>query len=154
MRISKKIKKKAVLMEMKAANKADALRELVDLLCAAYKLQDKDAILEAIHKREKKQSTGVGMGLAVPHAKTPVVGELYIAFGRSTRGIDFDSADGEKARLFFILISPRDVSGPHIKALAGISRLIKHDEFRKSVLECGDEKSFIALVEKAEKKYL
>jgi fructose-specific phosphotransferase system IIA component len=154
MRISKKIKKKAILMEMKAASKADALSELVDLLCSAYKLQDRDTILEAIHNREEKQSTGVGMGLAVPHAKTPVVGKLYVAFGRSTHGIDFDSVDGEKARLFFILISPRDVSGPHIKALAGISRLIKHDDFRKSLLECKDDKDFFELVERAEKKYL
>lgn len=154
MQLSRNIKKAAVLMNMKAAEKSTALEELVDLLCSAWKLKDRDTILEAIIRREEKQSTGIGLGLAVPHAKTPVVQKLHVAFGRSGQGIDFDSADGEKARIFFILVSPRDVSGPHIKALAGISRLIKHEDFRSSVLECSDEKEFIALVKRAEKKYL
>lgn len=154
MRLSKKIKKTAILLNMKSACKEDSLVELVDLLCSAYRLKEKDTILEAIINREDKQSTGVGMGLAVPHAKTPVVDKLYIAFGRCIHGIDFDSADGEKATIFFILISPRDVSGPHIKALAGISRLIKHEDFRDALLECTGEKEFIDLVVKAEEKYL
>ena len=141
-------------MNMKAADKSAALEELVDLLCSAWKLKDRDTILEAIIRREDKQSTGIGLGLAVPHAKTPVVQKLYVAFGRSGQGIEFNSADGEKARIFFILVSPRDVSGPHIKALAGISRLIKHEDFRRSVLECSDEKEFIALVKRAEQQYI
>jgi fructose-specific phosphotransferase system IIA component len=154
MRISRKIKKKAILLTMKSRSKADALVELVDLLCSAYRLKERETILEAIKNREEKQSTGVGMGLAVPHAKTPVVEKLYIAFGRCVEGIDFDSADGEKATLFFILISPRDVSGPHIKALAGISRLIKHEEFRNELLACASEGEWLDLVVKAEEKYL
>jgi len=154
MKLSKNIKKPAVLLRMTATNKDESLRELVDLLCAAYKLKERDTILEAICNREEKQSTGVGLGLAVPHAKTPVVDKLYVAFGRSVEGIDFDSSDGQKVQIFFILISPRDVSGPHIKALAGISRLVKHEDFRKAILECPDEKHFFELVKKAEEKYL
>lgn len=154
MLLSKHIKKSAILMEMQAETKNEALCELVDLLCSTYKLKDRAVILDAILKRERQQSTGVGMGLAVPHAKTPVVDKLHVAFGRSAGGIDFDSADGGKARLFFILVSPRDVSGPHIKALAGISRLIKHEQFRDAAIACTDEKAFVELVKKAEEKYL
>jgi len=154
MRISKKIDKKALKLALDASNKAEALEELVGVLCDAYKLKERDTILEAIRTREEKQSTGIGMGLAVPHAKTPVVDRLYVAFGRSVEGIDFDSIDGGKAHLFFILVSPRDVSGPHIKALAGISRLVKHEEFRKELLECSDAKRWLDLVKKAEAKYL
>jgi fructose-specific phosphotransferase system IIA component len=154
MQLSKLIKKNAILMNMKASTKDEALRELVDLLCSAYRLKDRETILEAIIRRERQKSTGIGMGLAVPHAKTPVVTRLHVAFGRSVRGIDFESEDGEKANIFFILVSPRDVSGPHIKALAGISRLIKHEDFRRSVIECADEKEFIELVKKAEERYL
>jgi mannitol/fructose-specific phosphotransferase system IIA component (Ntr-type) len=94
------------------------------------------------------------MGLAVPHAKTPVVDRLYVAFGRAAAGIDFDSVDGGKATLFFILVSPRDVSGPHIKALAGISRLVKHEEFRAELIDCLDVKSFLNSLKRAEGKYL
>jgi mannitol/fructose-specific phosphotransferase system IIA component (Ntr-type) len=154
MRLSKKIEKKALKLALEASNKDGVLDELVRLLCGAYKLKAHDTILEAIRAREEKQSTGIGMGLAVPHAKTPVVDRLYVAFGRSVEGIDFDTIDGERAHLFFILVSPRDVSGPHIKALAGISRLVKHEEFRKELLACSDVKQWIDLVKRAEEKYL
>ena len=154
MKLSKKIKKSAIRTEMKASNKDEALKELVELLCSAYNLKEKDTILEAIVKREEKQSTGVGMGLAVPHAKTPVVDQLYIAFGRSPDGIDFDSADGEKATLFFILVSPRDISGPHIKALAKISRMMKNEDIRKALVACTSEKEFTEIIKKAEGKHL
>ena len=154
MRLSTKIHKKALKLALEASNKDEALEELVGLLCDAYRLKGRDTILEAIRTRESKQSTGIGMGLAVPHAKTHVVDQLYVAFGRSNDGIDFDSTDGETAHIFFILVSPRDVSGPHIKALAGISRLVKHKEFRKELLECSGEKQMIDLVKKAEERYL
>lgn len=154
MKLSKKIHKKAVLLNMASSTKSGALDELVELLCSVYRLKKREIILDAIVAREGKQSTGIGMGLAVPHAKTPVVDRLYVAFGRSVEGIEFDSVDGDKARIFFILVSPRDVSGPHIKALAGISRLIKHEDFRDSLLACSDTGNFIDLVKKAEEKYL
>jgi fructose-specific phosphotransferase system IIA component len=154
MKLSKNIKKSAISLEIGSKAKDQVLEELVGLLCDAYGLKDRDDILKAIINRESKQSTGIGMGLAVPHAKTPVVKKLYVAFGLSRDGVDFDSIDGEKAHIFFILVSPRDVSGPHIKALAGISRLIKHEEFRTALLNCSSEKEFFAMAEEAEKKYL
>lgn len=154
MRLSKNIKKSAILLEMRSTSKEEALAELADLLCDAYKLKDRDVILEAMKAREEKQSTGIGMGLAVPHAKTPVVKKLHVVFGRSKAGIDFESIDNVDARIFFMLVSPRDVSGPHIKALAGISRLIKHEDFRKAILSCQSEKEFFDIVTEAEKKYL
>ena len=154
MKLSTKINKSAILLEMEARTKDEAIEELVDLLCSSYSLKEKQKILDAIKKREEKQSTGLGMGLAVPHAKTDAVDKLYVAFGRSPEGIDFECPGGEKAHLFFILVSPLDVSGPHIKALAGISRMIKHEEFRKALLECRNENEFIKIVKEAENKYL
>jgi len=154
MKLSDKISKKAIKLEMSASSKDEALRELVCLLCDAYRLDDRDVILEAIRRREEKQSTGVGMGLALPHAKTPAVTKLHVAFGRCDAGLDFDAIDGEPARLFFILVSPRDVSGPHIVALAGISRLLKHETFREKLLSCPDEKAFRGIIRRAEEEYL
>ena len=154
MRLSKNIKKSAISLEIGSTGKDQVLEELVGLLCDAYRLKDRDEILKAIINRESKQSTGIGMGVAVPHAKTPAVDKLHVAFGLSREGVDFDSIDGEKAHIFFILVSPRDVSGPHITALAGISRLIKHEEFRTALIHCSSEKEFFTLAEEAEKKYL
>jgi PTS system fructose-specific IIC component/PTS system nitrogen regulatory IIA component len=154
MKLSSEIKKSAILMEMKASSKDEAIEELVDLLCSAYRLKDRDTILEAIRSRETKASTGIGMGLAVPHAKTEAVDRLHVAFGRSVGGIDFESADGEASTLFFIMVSAKDRTGPHIQALAGISRLIKHEEVRNGLMACSDVKDFLSFVAASEKKYL
>jgi fructose-specific phosphotransferase system IIA component len=154
MKVSKKIKKSAIKLELAARKKDEALEELVNLLCDAHRLNNRDEILGAIMRREGRQSTGIGIGLAVPHAKTAVVDKLYLCSAISSEGIDFDSVDGEKAQIFFMLVSPINVSGPHIKALANISRLIKHQEFRSALLACENEKDFIKTVKEAEKNFL
>jgi PTS system fructose-specific IIC component len=154
MKLSSEIKRSAILMEMKSTGKDEALKELVDLLCSAYRLKDRDTILEAIRSREATASTGIGMGIAVPHAKTSAVDRLYVAFGLSREGIDFESVEGERSHLFFIMVSAKDHCGPHIQALAGISRLIKHEDVRTGMMACRDAKEFQSFVESAEKKYL
>lgn len=154
MKLSSEIKKSAILMEMKSATKDEAIEELVDLLCSSYRLKDRDTILKAIRDREATSSTGIGMGIAVPHAKTSAVNKLHVAFGLSREGIDFESVEGEKSHLFFIMVSAKDHCGPHIQALAGISRLIKHEEVRTGLMGCRDAREFQSFVESAEKKYL
>lgn len=153
-KLSEIIKKSAVKMELASGNKNAALKELVDLLCDAHRIRDREKVLDAIITRESRQSTGIGMGLAVPHAKTAEVNKLYLCVALSREGIDFDSVDGEKCRIFFLLVSPIDVSGPHIKALAGISRLIKHREFREALLVCGSVRELINTLKEGEKKFL
>jgi mannitol/fructose-specific phosphotransferase system IIA component (Ntr-type) len=148
------IPRAAVVMDMKAATKDEAITELVGALCDAYRLKDRDAILEAIRRREETASTGVGMGLAVPHAKTEAVDRLYMAFGLSREGIDFDCADGQPAHLFFVMVSARDRTGPHIQALAKISRLIGRPEVRDGLLSCGTAKEFLDFISDAEQRYL
>jgi len=148
------IKKSAVRLDLESQDKDAALKELVDLLCDSHRIRNREKVLDAIMIREARQSTGIGMGLAVPHAKTAEVDKLYLCVGLSREGIDFDSVDGEKCRIFFLLVSPIDVSGPHIKALAGISRLIKHQEFRNALLECGNVKELINTLKEGEKKFL
>jgi PTS system fructose-specific IIC component/PTS system nitrogen regulatory IIA component len=154
MKLSSKIKKSAIQMEMSSSTKDEAIDELVDLLCSAYRLKDREAILEAIRSREAKASTGIGMGLAVPHAKTTAVDRLYVAFGLSRNGIDFESLEGELSHLFFIMVSAKDKTGPHIQALAGISRLIKHEEVRNGLMACQDVKEFLSFIVSAENRYL
>ena len=154
MKLSEMIKKSAVKLELGSRDKDAALKELVGLLCDAHRIRNREKVLDAIITREARQSTGIGMGLAVPHAKTAEVDKLYLCLALSREGIDFDSVDGEKCRIFFLLVSPIDVSGPHIKALAGISRLIKHQEFRRALLESGSVKEIIKTLKEGEKKFL
>ena len=96
-------------------------------------------------------STGIGDGIAIPHGKSAAVTELVAAMGTQRRGVDFDALDGEPAFVFFLLVSPANVSGPHIKALARISRLLKNDAFKKKLIEANSAEEIIAIIEVAER---
>jgi len=110
------------------------IAELIDLLAANRLVQDRDIALEAVLSREKTRSTGIGSGIAIPHGKCSAVRELVMALGIARDPIDFDSVDGKPVSLVILLVSPQDQTGPHIQALARISRLMLDDGF-KSTLE-------------------
>ena len=104
---------------------------MVDSLVSAGKItdEDRDSIVKAIMKREELGSTGIGRGVAVPHTKHPSVDRLVGTVAISAEGVDFDSLDGEKVQLFFLLISPPDRPGDHLRALENISRQLRDDTF-------------------------
>ena len=114
-----------------ADDKASAISEMVDSLVSAGRIaaEDRDSIVKAILKREELGSTGIGRGVAVPHTKHPSVEKLVGTVAISTDGVDFDSLDGEHVQLFFLLISPPDRPGDHLRALENISRQLRDDTF-------------------------
>ena len=117
-------------------NKFQVIEEMVDLLNKAKMLNDHSIALDDVIEREQYLSTGLENGVAIPHAKTDTVDELRLAFGISKEGVDFDSLDGQPATLVFLVLSPKDTSGPHIQLLARISRNLKREEIRKALLDC------------------
>ena len=119
----------AIQAELSAVNKPAAIEELVDSLVAsgAIRQGEKDSVVKAIMKREELGSTGMGRGVAVPHTKHPSVDRLVGTVGVSSVGIDFNSLDGEKVQLFFLLISPPDRPGDHLRALENIARQLRND---------------------------
>jgi PTS system fructose-specific IIA component/PTS system nitrogen regulatory IIA component len=114
-----------------AADKDSAIEELVGGLVAANEIAagEQESIVKAIMKREELGSTGIGRGVAVPHTKHPSVSRLIGTVGVSSEGVDFNSLDGEKVQLFFLLISPPDRPGDHLRALENISRQLRDDTF-------------------------
>lgn len=114
-------------------SKEDVIRELVESLISAGGLtsDESESILKAIMKREELGSTGIGRGIAVPHTKHPSVKKLVGAVGVSDRGVEFDSLDGEKVHLLFLLVSPPDLPVEHLRALENISRQLRDDMFCK-----------------------
>ena len=125
--------RQAILAELQAVDKESAIREMVQALCTAGKV-DKDefeSIVKAILKREELGSTGIGRGVAVPHTKHPSVDRLVGSVAVSPLGVDFASLDGEVVHLFFLLISPPDRPGDHLRALENISRQLRDDTFCK-----------------------
>jgi mannitol/fructose-specific phosphotransferase system IIA component (Ntr-type) len=123
--------REAVLVKLEAADKEGAVREMVQALCKAGKIEKDqyESIVKAILKREELGSTGIGRGVAVPHTKHASVDRLVGSVAVSAQGVDFASLDGEAVHLFFLLISPLDRPGDHLRALENISRQLRDDTF-------------------------
>ena len=120
-----------VKVPLEAKDKKAAITELVDLLSSNGQLVDRDAVLEAVMLREQTRSTGIGSGIAIPHGKCNSVKELVMAIGIAGEPIDFESVDGKPVTIIILLVSPSDQTGPHIQALARISRLMLDEEFKQ-----------------------
>lgn len=126
--VAKLLKEKFVNLNLKSRSKKQALAELAEFISRSGKLKSKKLFLKCLIEREKLGSTGIGNGVAIPHAKTKAAGGFILGFARSDAGIDFGALDGEKTFLFFVLASPQADVGGHLKILAEISRLVK-DKF-------------------------
>ena len=141
----------STIVDLQGESKEEIITELVNSLPVSDSITDRDQVLQAVLDREKIMSTGIGDGIAIPHGKSAAVTELVAAMGTQRRGMDFDALDGEPAFVFFLLVSPANVSGPHIKALARISRLLKNEEFKKKLIDANSSEEIIATIEAAER---
>jgi len=119
---------------MLAKTKAEALEELVNTLIKGGLKLDSAKVIEVLQQREKLGSTGIGDGLAIPHGKISSLAEIVVAFGRSKKGVDFDSLDGKPVHIFFLLLAPENSVGQHLKALARISKMLKTANFRQKLI--------------------
>jgi len=122
------------------------------LLAAKGLLLDRDSVLEAVLTRERTQSTGTGAGIAIPHGKCNAVKELVIAIGIAHEPIEYNSIDGKPVTILILLVSPADQTGPHIQALATISRLMLNEEFRQKLEKVTAADEVYALLNDQENK--
>lgn len=131
MKFSDFVQTEAIKASVTATDKPDVIRELVEGLAAsgAINVADQEGIIAAILKREELGSTGIGRGVAVPHTKHPSATKLVGTVGVSHEGVDFNSLDGDKVHLFFLLVSPPDRPADHLRALENISRQLRDDTF-------------------------
>jgi fructose-specific phosphotransferase system IIA component len=134
MKLTEIFSARAARVPLHARDKIAAITELVDLLHEKGELTDRDKVLKAVLDREATRSTGIGYGLAVPHGKCTGCPRLTMAIGKPSEPMDFDSTDGKPVELIVLLASPPDQTGPHIQALARISRLMVMEDFRGQVL--------------------
>lgn len=139
--------KERVTFNLKAENKQDVIDELIDILVMDGKVRDKEEFRKAVLQREAEFSTGIGMGIAIPHGKSPAVNEASIVFGRSNNGLDYESMDDLPAQLFFLIAVPLESSDLHLKALSEISRNLMHKEVREKLMTCDTYEEFINVFE-------
>jgi PTS system fructose-specific IIA component/PTS system nitrogen regulatory IIA component len=121
----------AIRADLQAEDKRSIVEELVGAIVAAggIKAEEQESVVQAVMKREELGSTGIGRGVAVPHSKHASVNRLIGTVGISRDGVDFNSLDGEKVQIFFLLVSPPDRPGDHLRALENISRQLRDDTF-------------------------
>ncbi|ABC77094.1 PTS sugar transporter subunit IIA [Syntrophus aciditrophicus] len=135
MKITDLLKKDFIIEELVSTGKQEVLEELSRSFQKGNVKFNLDAMIKVLLEREKLGSTGIGDHIAIPHGKLNGLDDLIVAFGRSSRGIDFDAMDGKPVNLFFLLMAPEHSTGQHLKALAKISRMLKDHHFRKSLME-------------------
>jgi len=146
------IRVEAIKANLVADDKEGAIRELVAGLVDSQGIsaEEQESIIKAIMKREELGSTGIGRGVAVPHTKHPSVDRLIGTVGVSAEGVDFDSLDGENVQLFFLLISPPDRPGDHLRALENISRQLRDDMFCRFLKQATTTEEIQQLLEEAD----
>jgi mannitol/fructose-specific phosphotransferase system IIA component (Ntr-type) len=152
MRISEFVVRDAIVPDLQATTKEGVIRELVQALCAAgwFRGADLEDVIRGILKRELLGSTGIGRGVAIPHAKHASVEKLIGTIGISRKGVAFESLDGEPVFVFVLLISPQDRPGDHLRALENVSRTLRDDRFVGALREAKSKEEIGGLLDRVE----
>ncbi|MEA5031626.1 MAG: PTS sugar transporter subunit IIA [Sphaerochaeta sp.] len=145
MKIKNILSPAVVTTSLKSTTKEGVISELLDLLVSAKLVTDRDAVLSALMDRERKMSTGIQHGVAIPHGKTAAVKNLVACIGIKKDGVDFASLDGEPSRIFIMTLSPLDRVGPHVQFLAEVSMVIKTEEARERLLNAKTAQEVLAV---------
>jgi fructose-specific phosphotransferase system IIA component len=150
MKLSKFCDESLVTFALRAATKDGVIEELVDLASTSNMIKNRDELLSDVRERENLVTTGVGYGVAFPHAKTRSAKGIVITFGRSAKGIDFEAMDHRPVNLFFLIAAPEDAIGAHLNVMARLSYLMKSEENRQKLMQASSPGDILALIDAVE----
>ncbi len=150
-KISELLLRSAVILDLKAQEKTAAIRELTAPLVAEGVISDEAEFIAAILRRENLESTGIGFGVAIPHARTNAVKSAVLALGRSNTGVDFSSLDGKPSKLIFLIAAPEVMKREYIWTLAKLSSLLRREEVRAGLLSAQTVDEVYAVIERYER---
>lgn len=142
-----------IIEDITASDKNGVIREFSDLLAGRGKVRSSEDLARVLLEREALGSTGIGDGIAIPHAKLPLLRDMVVAFGKSRTGVDFHSLDGQPAHLFFLLVTPDTAPGDHLKMLARISRILKNPVLRDALRQAARREELRQLILDEDGKY-
>lgn len=149
-RISEVLRPEGIILDIKSREKIAVIKELVTALINAGLVQNEELFLSDILKRENLESTGIGLGVAIPHARTKAAKELILSFGRSTPGVDFNSLDGKPSHLVFLIAAPEDQKSQYIMALARLSKTLRKEDARARLSKASSADEVIEILREAE----
>ena len=153
MKISELVGEELIIDELKSKTKLEVLDEFSSLLYENEKIGDREGLARVLAARESLGSTGIGDGVAIPHGKLNSIPETIVAFGRSRRGVDYQSLDAKPVFLFFLLVTPVDRPGDHLKTLARISRILKNPALRADLKQAPHRQDIQRLIFEEDGKY-
>ena len=139
-----------VIVPLKGTKKEEVITELVDVLAQSKLIKDRDSVLDSVLMREQTRSTGIGSGIAIPHGKSKGVDELVMSIGIAKDPIEFEAIDGKPVKILVLLASPAGQTGPHIQALARISRLMLDEDFRNKLENADSAETVFDLISQKE----
>ena len=152
--ISEHLKEERIILDLKAETKEEAIKSLAEVFKGSPEVNDFDKFLADVFEREDLGTTGIGLELALPHARTDAVSSFIIAVGRIDKGVDFKSLDGEPVKLIFLMATPKEEVQNYLKILAHLTRLLKKESLRASLLEVKTPQEFIEIFRKEEEQEL
>jgi len=152
MKILDVLQPEAILPDLTSRTKQEVIAELSAPVAHLAKV-DPAALVRVLLERERLGSTGIGGGIGIPHGKLPNLDHLMIGFGLSRKGVDFESLDGAPTRLFFLLVTPENSTGLHLKLLARISRILKNEPFKERLLQATDRKQIYGIIKEEDEEF-
>ena len=154
MKITDILKKEFIINNLVSADKASVLEELSFFLKSKGLVSDKENLLNALMEREKLGSTGIGENVAIPHAKSSEIDQIITIFGRSIKGVEFDSLDKKPVHFIYLVLAPAKSSGQHLKVLARISRLLKNKLLREAIMNASEANQIYSIIADEDSKYI
>jgi len=142
-----------VIAELQGADKGSVLKELSSVLVKPCQVASVEELLQVLLNREKLGSTGIGEGIAIPHGRLKKLKRFFISFGRSVKGVDFDSIDGKPSQLFFLVMAPENSAVDNLKLLGRIVALLKDASFKRRLMEAQSQKDLFQIISEEDGKY-
>jgi PTS system nitrogen regulatory IIA component len=152
MQILEVLDKEAILVELKSEDKKGVLDELVTPAARIAGVNHEE-VMRVLLERERLGSTGIGGGVGIPHGKLKNLKSLVLGFGLSRKGVDFESMDGKPTHIFFLLVTPENSTGLHLKMLARISRILKNDLFKEKLLGATDSDEILSIIKDEDDRF-
>lgn len=147
------LKEEWIISELNATDKPSVLRELAEVLTQPCGATSSGELVQVLMEREKLGSTGIGEGVAIPHGRMKRLKHFFISFGRSMRGVDFDSIDHKPCQLFFMVMAPENSAVENLNLLGRIAKLVKDTSFRKKLMGAKSRKEIFEIISEEDERY-
>ena len=153
-RIQDILQKNAIIINLEASNKTELLTQMAKFLTSLYDIPNIPLVIQKIIDREAEMSTGIGFGIAIPHARIEGIEKVYMVAARSVKGIEFDAIDEQPVHLVFMMLSPANATNQYTQILSSLSRIMSYEDIRQSLIATETAEDYLTIIARGEDKYV